>query len=666
MKRNRYNYIPKEEIESIQTWEGKTVESEDILDGAYTRKARPVKKANGGKVKATQILETEGAERYIHIDTPRAVNSLKVKKAVQTVVNEGIPSKDLHLKMGFVANDKVTKKVAADFQKVKNHAYFNSKMARGGVTREKSVSEQAEELVGYNVWNTLDSVEKEDLVGELYANGALSVHLADGGDVDPDGETIIRTQFEEEDFEYADGGEVKKYLFNFENGGWNSVHAKSKREAIKLAKKLYNDDKLKVNEKSFRPYTEKDERNEMRSFYADGGKVLVGKFNEKQLRDGEDKKAIEKKMKETGLKYIDNKIIKKNGKPHIMEVYLYADGGMAKGGRIDEMVKSWEKSKTAYSNINKDDTEFFERIKLSPMKVGTSSDTGNDIFYYDTEFYNDYKDAKRGNYKSQMADGGVATQATDFAVTYNIKGSKDKKEKLFKDNKKAQTFFQMMSEEDDVENIELKEVGWFDADKAVAVAPKPNLFKSMAKPVPVKSTAAKKQYQEVRVSGIEDNIAEYEELKAVIDNAKARTETLRGEILEVGLDKFIELYERDRRNPNTFKLADGSKTIMVMPTDAYIGDKSTLSPEKVAMLEQFEGLVSVDTTYSFDKDVLERVGDVVSRIIMDSKLLSDEDKANLILQKTTYRIRKGTIDRLLDYDNPREILDLVQPIFSLK
>lgn len=62
-------------------------------------------------------------------------------------------------------------------------------------------------------------------------------------------------------------------------------------------------------------------------YMADGGKVLVGKFNEKQLRDGEDKKAIEKAMKETGLKFIDSKIIKKNGKPHMMEVYLYAKGG---------------------------------------------------------------------------------------------------------------------------------------------------------------------------------------------------------------------------------------------------------------------------------------------------------------------------------------------------
>ena len=71
---------------------------------------------------------------------------------------------------------------------------------------------------------------------------------------------------------------------------------------------------------------------------ADGGKVKVGTFDEAQLKKGEDKKAIEKAQKETGLKYIDSKIIKKGGKM-FMEVYLtntFADGGMmAKGGETD-------------------------------------------------------------------------------------------------------------------------------------------------------------------------------------------------------------------------------------------------------------------------------------------------------------------------------------------
>jgi hypothetical protein len=57
---------------------------------------------------------------------------------------------------------------------------------------------------------------------------------------------------------------------------------------------------------------------------ANGGRVLVGKFDEQQLRNKEDKKAVEKAQKETGLKYIDSKIVKKGGKM-MLEVYLISD-----------------------------------------------------------------------------------------------------------------------------------------------------------------------------------------------------------------------------------------------------------------------------------------------------------------------------------------------------
>lgn len=44
---------------------------------------------------------------------------------------------------------------------------------------------------------------------------------------------------------------------------------------------------------------------------------LVGDFNEKDLINGTDKKAVEKAKQETGLQYTQTKIIKKKG-----EMYL--------------------------------------------------------------------------------------------------------------------------------------------------------------------------------------------------------------------------------------------------------------------------------------------------------------------------------------------------------
>lgn len=45
--------------------------------------------------------------------------------------------------------------------------------------------------------------------------------------------------------------------------------------------------------------------------------VLVGLFDEKDLTNGTDKKAVEKAKAETGLQYTETKIIKKKGKTHL-------------------------------------------------------------------------------------------------------------------------------------------------------------------------------------------------------------------------------------------------------------------------------------------------------------------------------------------------------------
>ena len=50
-------------------------------------------------------------------------------------------------------------------------------------------------------------------------------------------------------------------------------------------------------------------------------KYKVGTFDEDALKNKEDKIAIKKAQQKTGLKYIQSKMIKKNGKQYI-EIYL--------------------------------------------------------------------------------------------------------------------------------------------------------------------------------------------------------------------------------------------------------------------------------------------------------------------------------------------------------
>jgi len=50
--------------------------------------------------------------------------------------------------------------------------------------------------------------------------------------------------------------------------------------------------------------------------------VLVGDFNEKDLKENKDRIAVEKKMKETCLKYTNTKLIKKKGEIVGMRIWV--------------------------------------------------------------------------------------------------------------------------------------------------------------------------------------------------------------------------------------------------------------------------------------------------------------------------------------------------------
>lgn len=50
--------------------------------------------------------------------------------------------------------------------------------------------------------------------------------------------------------------------------------------------------------------------------------VLVGDFNEDDLKNKRDKIAVEQKKKETGLNYVNSKIIKHNGKMVALRLWV--------------------------------------------------------------------------------------------------------------------------------------------------------------------------------------------------------------------------------------------------------------------------------------------------------------------------------------------------------
>lgn len=192
-----------------------------------------------------------------------------------------------------------------------------------------------------------------------------------------------------------------------------------------------------------------------------------------------------------------------------------------------------------------------------------------------------------------------------------------------------------------------------------------NLFATAKQNAPEKKSA-KKEKESVQVKGLAKSLARYDELKEAIKNSEAEMEVLAGTIKQVGKEKFLELYETRNRKPESFHLADGDHKVLYIVQDAYKGDRSGMSAEKVALFEDFDDVLETNTTYSFNPDVLNRVGDKISQIIMSSKLISEEDKANLIVATSKTTIKKGTIEKLMDYDNPTMMFELIEPIVALK
>jgi hypothetical protein len=96
-------------------------------------------------------------------------------------------------------------------------------------------------------------------------------------------------------------------------------------------------------------------------------------------------------------------------------------------------------------------------------------------------------------------------------------------------------------------------------------------------------------------------------------------------------------------------------------------DKYTIVDEtKAGILEQFEGLLNQTVVYKFNPELVEKHAAVLSGLIMNCKDIDDEDKPNLITGEKTFNIAKGSIDRLMLYENHEEVFELINPICSLK
>jgi argonaute-like protein implicated in RNA metabolism and viral defense len=103
---------------------------------------------------------------------------------------------------------------------------------------------------------------------------------------------------------------------------------------------------------------------------------------------------------------------------------------------------------------------------------------------------------------------------------------------------------------------------------------------------------------------------------------------------------------------------------MFIPTDRYI----TITEARAEELQDAYGedIVEEKTVFSFDSSMIEKYGEILSRMIEESEEIADKDKEKIIRASTTYSIAKGTIDNFTKLGSVAELFEMTKPVVSIK
>jgi len=197
-----------------------------------------------------------------------------------------------------------------------------------------------------------------------------------------------------------------------------------------------------------------------------------------------------------------------------------------------------------------------------------------------------------------------------------------------------------------------------------------NLFAKAKSTATTKATDKKDSKVRVRIEDSEffTKVQTLETLQDRMKSDKAKADMISDEIKDLGKEKWAELYQKSGRNPGSIMLesvkAEDTAQVMFVPSDKYI----TVSSERAEVLrDQFgEDIIEEKTTFSFDNDMIEKYGEVLSRLIEESSEISEEDKGKIIKAVTAFSVSKGTIDVMKNYGNVSEVMNEVKPVIALK
>jgi len=197
-----------------------------------------------------------------------------------------------------------------------------------------------------------------------------------------------------------------------------------------------------------------------------------------------------------------------------------------------------------------------------------------------------------------------------------------------------------------------------------------NLFAKAKKAAPATTKSAKDKKVRLQVTdpNFFSKIEKLEQLNDRMKSDKAQADMISDEIKDLAKSEWADYYAKTGKNPESVmicqEVAGDTAQVMFVPSDKYI----TVTEARAEELRETYGeeIITEETTFGFDPTMIEKYGEILSRLIEECDEISEKDKEKIITAKTTYSVAKGTIDKLNQYGDVTEVMEAVKPVVALK
>ena len=197
-----------------------------------------------------------------------------------------------------------------------------------------------------------------------------------------------------------------------------------------------------------------------------------------------------------------------------------------------------------------------------------------------------------------------------------------------------------------------------------------NLFKKAKATATTKAADPKDKKVRVDVKDLEffNKVQALETLQDRMKADKSRADILADELKDVAKQEWVNLYNKTGKNPGSIMVESKSgldtAALMFVPSDKYISINEARATD---LVERYgEDIVEEKTQFSFDNDMIEKYGEVLSDLISNCSDIDEDDKGKIIKAVSSFSIAKGIIDKLKFYGDVTTLVEEVKPVVSLK